>query len=125
MSKWFSLPLTKTQVCLKTTLFGGQSFRWVETCPSVFSSVIGTCLISLKQDDTFLYYQIHTTESREKIESLIQDYFQLSVDIEALYADWSSDANFKSKAGSFKGASFLIRFCVRLHGMAWHGSMQR
>ncbi|KAI3659994.1 hypothetical protein MP638_000042 [Amoeboaphelidium occidentale] len=108
---------------LARTLNSGQSFRWYKTSYGWTSAFSGfeDVLISLKQDDTdfssFQYFihpieaeqEIHTVEPKEtEMESALHNYFQLEVNLEQLYKEWTQkDENFAAKSKLMEGIRVL------------------
>lgn len=94
-----------------------QPYRRQEFNSSARSCVLRGRILTLRQDPTHLYYRaIFPSSSPIKQESdtadstagLIQDYFNLSVDLVRLYEKWSSrDSHFKKTAPKFAGIRML------------------
>ncbi|XP_046583451.1 N-glycosylase/DNA lyase-like isoform X2 [Haliotis rubra] len=176
-SAWKIMPCALSELRLDHTLKCGQSFRWKEVTPGVWTGVIGHQVWRLKQDASKVYYQVFTrqikpdacksdqslqtqikSESKESLhlsvksdeqrikvecpgemgdsdwdisintnnmhkikvkeeplfssenvyESILCDYFQLSVNLGKLYKSWSAaDQNFKKISSSFQGIRML------------------
>lgn len=82
-------------------------------------------ILSLKQDPAYLHYKVTWPDVREALptppssgvldqlkqddtEELLRRYFSLTLDLGALYEQWSSaDPNFQKKAPEFKGVRIL------------------
>ncbi len=123
-----ALPLPISQLSLAAVLQCGQSFRW-----SIFPLPPGItgdlpnyeyrlCLhdrvVCLRQTSDTLFYRsvlssLPLSASEEEIKEAetltwIQDYFQLDVDLEQLYRQWSSrDRVFEGLQGRFRGIRIL------------------
>ncbi|KAK6519530.1 8-oxoguanine glycosylase ogg1 [Arthrobotrys megalospora] len=110
---WGQLPVSLNQLCLATVLRCGQSFRWKPSGPDEWSCGFRDRIISLRQSPTHLHYRATfpsqpPPSSKDDTVEIIKDYFNLSVDLAALYEKWSSaDPNFKKKAGEFSGVRML------------------
>ena len=88
---WKSLKCVKSQLRLDIVLKCGQSFRWTEY-PQNSQSWIGVLknrVWLLTQDEEQIRFKTLSTsckdEDDEKERSILTDYFQLQVDIVALY----------------------------------------
>ncbi|KAK6348463.1 8-oxoguanine glycosylase ogg1 [Orbilia javanica] len=112
---WGQLPVSLNQLCLATVLRCGQSFRWKASGPDEWSCGFSDRIISLRQSPTHLHYRATFPSgspapqaSKDDTVEIVKDYFNLSIDLAALYEKWSSaDPNFKKKAGEFKGVRML------------------
>lgn len=62
-------------------------------------------VVAVGQQDDRAYFK--TDGDPEKTKMLLQDYFNLSHDLEALYATWSKDPHFKRQAAQFPGIRLL------------------
>lgn len=125
-----SLPLPIIQLSLSVVLQCGQSFRWKSFTvkPEDSSSPhdlpsheYRLCLrdrvVCLRQNSTHLFYRSafpqpldSQEEAKRETETLawIQDYFQLDVDLSALYAHWAkSDPVFRGLKDRFQGIRIL------------------
>lgn len=126
-----ALPLSISQLSLATVLKCGQSFRWYiyplplpsgdETSAAPtheYRFCLRDRLVCLRQSPDALFYKsvfppsVKTTfdEAERDAETLawVQDYFQLNVDLDQLYADWSTrDAVFKGIKDRFSGIRML------------------
>ncbi|XP_062712612.1 N-glycosylase/DNA lyase-like [Aedes albopictus] len=60
MPHWIKINCLQKQLQLKTTLTGGQSFRWHQLEPTIdeFIGVFANCVWILKQNDTELLYRV-------------------------------------------------------------------
>ncbi|KAI8823472.1 DNA N-glycosylase [Fimicolochytrium jonesii] len=117
--KWESLRVTPADLRLDTTLNCGQSFRWVKTGEEEWTSVLKGKIVSLRQEESDILFKLHeqtagdefaTTaplESQEAFRPVLEDYFQLNVDLKGLYEKWKMDLNFKKKASFFAGIRIL------------------
>ncbi|KAJ3175286.1 8-oxoguanine glycosylase ogg1 [Geranomyces variabilis] len=108
-SPWTSLGVAPGDLQLKPTLNGGQSFRWRVTGEGEWTSVLKGRIISLRQDgvESDVQFKSHNRGSVSEAKAILHDYFQLGVDLKALYARWNQDVNFKKKAGTFAGIRVL------------------
>jgi len=93
---------------LDITLKCGQSFRW-KTVESegekIFISVLQKQILALKQDEEHVYY---SGVGGDVDQSLLQDYFNLSVDLPQLYKQWSLvDPIFLEISRSYPGVRML------------------
>ncbi|KAF3905960.1 hypothetical protein ABW21_db0202501 [Orbilia brochopaga] len=108
---WAQLPVALNQLCLATVLRCGQSFRWKASGPGEWSCGFPDRIISLRQSDTHLHYRAtypSAPPAKDDTEAILKDYFNLSVDLAALYEKWSAaDPNFRKKAGEFRGVRML------------------
>ncbi|EPE02497.1 n-glycosylase dna lyase [Ophiostoma piceae UAMH 11346] len=129
LAQWHKLPVTLAELCIDTALRCGQSFRWRKFDDEWRCSLHGR-IISLRQDAEYVYYKsIYPdtkkastkaspasasasasvdNERRDDTEALLRSYFNLKLDLGALYAQWSrDDANFRKKAPKFSGIRIL------------------
>ncbi|KAJ7063382.1 DNA glycosylase [Mycena amicta] len=96
---WLSLPIPPSQLRLALVLPSGQSFRW-RNDGSHYSFCLHDRVVVLKQDDDKLYYRTILPDPQPSALQLplrtaettlwINDYFNLSVDLAALYAQWQT-----------------------------------
>ncbi|OJD24875.1 hypothetical protein ACJ73_03758 [Blastomyces percursus] len=129
-SEWRKLPISLTELCINTTLRCGQSFRWQKSGDNEWSCALYGRIVSLQQDPTHLHYRSYfppappalptppssvpasrREESCEQVddtEALINNYFNLDLNLTGLYEQWSTaDQNFKKKAPQFTGIRIL------------------
>jgi len=127
LSSFKAIPLPVAQLSLAAVLKCGQSFRWSifaadDTENSVQSSEYRLCLkdrvICLRQTPDTLYYRavfpdpqptpaLLPERDRETLQWL-NDYFQLNVDLVALYREWANkDKVFARFQGRFEGIRIL------------------
>ncbi|KAG5950842.1 hypothetical protein E4U53_004317 [Claviceps sorghi] len=124
LSEWRKFPISRSELCIDTTLRCGQSFRWRKISDEWVCTLQGR-ILSLKQGAAHLHYRVTWPESRDKLatapspthvqgdnedgtEELLRRYFSLSLNLSALYDQWSeADANFKKKAPEFTGVRIL------------------
>ena len=132
---WRKLLVNKPGVRLDLTLQSGQSFRWKETAPGEWTSVICGFVWILKQleQGEILYrvykssngphssrgkrvleeVQISSESEKDKgskiYESILRDYFQVDdVDVEILFDQWkTSDPHFAKVSDEFRGVRVL------------------
>ncbi|POR30828.1 N-glycosylase/DNA lyase [Tolypocladium paradoxum] len=123
-SEWHKLPVTFSELCIDTTLRCGQSFRWRKVNDAWTCTLHGR-ILSLKQDPEHLHYKVTWPETplatlvpppsngaglqgQDDTEELLRRYFSLSLDLGALYKQWSgADANFRKRAPEFAGVRIL------------------
>ncbi|PNY25745.1 N-glycosylase/DNA lyase [Tolypocladium capitatum] len=123
-SEWRKLPVTLSELRVDTTLRCGQSFRWRKVNDEWTCTLHGR-ILSLKQDPEHLHYKVTWPEpplalltpppsngaglrGQDDTEELLRRYFSLSLDLGALYEQWSSaDANFRKRAPEFTGVRIL------------------
>lgn len=95
------------------TLNGGQSFRWkkiVKDDCELWYGVFASKVWILQQSHDHILYQVHERiPSDPKVnESLLKDYFQLDLNLEEHYGQWSkADANFQKASEQFYGIRIL------------------
>ncbi|KAJ3160854.1 8-oxoguanine glycosylase ogg1 [Geranomyces michiganensis] len=108
-SPWTFLGVKPGDLQLKPTLNGGQSFRWRPTGDGEWTSVLKGRIISLRQAsiDADVQFKSHHRGCVDEARAILFDYFQLGVDLKALYARWNQDVNFQKKAGTFSGIRVL------------------
>ncbi|KAK7884881.1 hypothetical protein WMY93_028004 [Mugilogobius chulae] len=133
---WKSLELARSELRLELTLACGQSFRWRETAEGHWTGVMRGRVWTLTQIDNRLWYYVYENhrdfthrkwtkkdcepETKHKVhvkaeahacsdgEKLLNDYFQLNINLEELYKDWGErDAHFKKLAETFSGVRML------------------
>ncbi|KAF8424692.1 8-oxoguanine DNA glycosylase [Tirmania nivea] len=120
--KWCKMSVTSGELCISTVLRCGQSFRWKNSGDEWSCALYGR-IISLKQDPTHLHYRViypavsvkpitepgtEIGKENDDTESVLRDYFNLSVDLTKLYKTWSEqDPVFMKKAPKFMGVRML------------------
>ncbi|CCG81889.1 8-oxoguanine DNA glycosylase [Taphrina deformans PYCC 5710] len=101
---------------LQTTLKCGQSFRWIRVATEEESQVMFRCalagrVITLTQNSAEIGYSSTFPAGHvgtDNTPEILKDYFNLSVDLEALYKHWSSrDAHFRTVSQAFLGLRML------------------
>jgi 3-methyladenine DNA glycosylase/8-oxoguanine DNA glycosylase len=92
---------------LSTTLLSGQSFRWVETNENEYTISISDMLLTLKETESDVLYQVHENPSNNNPKQIIEKYFRLDIDLPELYKLWSKDPNFSRKAKNVIGLRLL------------------
>ncbi|KAL9113374.1 MAG: hypothetical protein Q9227_002415 [Pyrenula ochraceoflavens] len=128
VTDWAKLPIALTELCLATTLRCGQSFRWKASAENEFSCALRGRIISIWQDENYLYYRSAFPERRrlptpplslspedsgikateDDTLDFLRHYLNLSPNLSDLYSQWSSaDQNFKKKAPKFTGVRIL------------------
>ncbi|KAL7748005.1 8-oxoguanine glycosylase ogg1 [Sorochytrium milnesiophthora] len=118
--KWRALGVTPQQLRLDVTLRSGQSFTWKQTGEQTWSNVIRGMAVSLRQTESDCLYCRLDSDSDDRDEetrALLHDYFQLHVDLPALYTSWSSaDRNFAVKAPHIQGVRMMRQeYLTRAH----------
>ncbi|EEQ86516.1 hypothetical protein RJZ56_001030 [Blastomyces dermatitidis] len=129
-SEWRKLPISLTELCINTTLRCGQSFRWQKSGDNEWSCALYGRIVTLRQDPTHLHYRSYfppappalptpassvpasrreaSCEKVDDTEALINNYFNLDLNLTGLYEQWSTaDQNFKKKAPQFTGIRIL------------------
>ncbi|XP_017778900.1 PREDICTED: N-glycosylase/DNA lyase [Nicrophorus vespilloides] len=113
MSKWCKMFCNSKELQLLGTLNGGQSFRWkkiVKDDCELWYGVFASKVWILQQSHDHILYQVHERiPSDPKVnESLLKDYFQLDLNLEEHYGQWSkADANFQKASEQFYGIRIL------------------
>lgn len=132
MEKAWKIVKINTNLDLKLTLLGGQSFRWQEKSDGEFFGVFSNILWLLKVDNKTLKYKIvgelqfdQSLVQRMKVEipvkqkktekathlykeayyeNLLKNYFRLNVDLESLYDNWKiAHQHFQENSVKFRG----------------------
>ncbi|KAG5882733.1 hypothetical protein JTB14_004030 [Gonioctena quinquepunctata] len=116
-NKWFKLVCKSSELQLLGTLNGGQSFRWKKCSEGDKDTWIGVFsekLWILRQEDDCIHYQVNEPDSVGKLQSedhyndLLRQYFQLDLNLEEYYKQWSkSDKYFENAAKQFYGIRIL------------------
>lgn len=82
---------SSAELQLRTTLLSGQNFYWREVGGN-WRGVINQSVLSLKQDDTDVFFQQHDDKMEpEKVQTILTDYFQLEKNLSELYPSWGND----------------------------------
>lgn len=120
--QWARLACVKRDLRLDITLKCGQSFRWRRLedgagaeglecgagadCP-VYAGVLEGRLLLLAQTESHLLYNC-VAGSAAGLEPVLRDYFQLAVDLPALYLQWAQqDPIFERISQSYPGVRML------------------
>ncbi|KAI9096103.1 N-glycosylase/DNA lyase [Phlyctochytrium arcticum] len=107
-SDWHSLSVPSNELRLDTTLQCGQAFRWIKTGENEWTCALWDRLVSLTQTDNDVLFRTHPPSDPAITSALLNDYFQLHINLGELYADWSKrDANFRKRAVNFQGIRIL------------------
>ncbi|KAG6867001.1 hypothetical protein C0991_003917 [Blastosporella zonata] len=116
-----SLPLPLVQLSLAAVLKCGQSFRWT-ILPVADDTEYRLCLrdrvVCLRQSPTTLFYRAVYPDPQPPTTQLplrdsetlvwLNDYFQLDIDLAALYDEWSTrDPVFARMRSRFQGIRIL------------------
>lgn len=112
----FKLCCKATELQLKGTLNGGQSFRWqkcvnngIEEWTGVFKNMVWI----LQQFEEYISCQVYQNSENElkteEVKNILRNYFQLdTINLEEYYEKWSSsDPYFKQAAKQFYGIRIL------------------
>ena len=97
---------------LGVTLVCGQAFRWKKINNEEWRGVLSGKVWTFKQSSDGVYYNVHSrlseVENTLQNESILNDYFQLNIDLHHFYKQWSGrDDNFKQVAGKIPGFRLL------------------
>ncbi|XP_015496220.1 N-glycosylase/DNA lyase isoform X5 [Parus major] len=124
-SLWRCLPCPPAELRLDLVLSSGQSFRWWESSPGAWTGVLGGRVWTLRQDGDRLWYTVYGQEDEQEEERdgcpakaakldatetdrILRDYFQLDVELSALYRGWgAADPLFRKVASDFPGVRVL------------------
>ncbi|XP_014107056.1 PREDICTED: N-glycosylase/DNA lyase isoform X4 [Pseudopodoces humilis] len=124
-SLWRCLPCPPAEMRLDLVLSSGQSFRWWESSPGAWTGVLGGRVWTLRQDGDRLWYTVYRQEDEQEEEwdgcpakaakldatetdRILRDYFQLDVELSALYRGWgAADPLFRKVASDFPGVRVL------------------
>ena len=109
---WKRLPCDGDAVNLGITLVCGQAFRWKRVNNEQWRGVLCGKIWTFKQSSDGIYYNVNSRrseiENSTQNESILNDYFQLNIDLNDLYKQWSSkDENFKQVASQIHGFRLL------------------
>ena len=119
---WKSFKCSKKQLRIDIVLKCGQSFRWEEeenktSALRTWTGVLQSKIWQIAQDDTSILYKslpLHinlgtaSSQLEDQDETFLKDYFQLEVDLEPLYAEWSkNDPVFQKISETFGGVRIL------------------
>lgn len=111
---WRTLKCAKSQLNLEIVLKCGQSFRWslYRRDPKQFIGVLaGKVWVLTQNDDTLFYKTLGPSgggDSTSEDEKVLQDYFQLNVDLVKFYDEWAHvDPVFKDISVKFSGVRML------------------
>jgi len=128
ITEWRKLPVSLNELCLATTLRCGQSFRWRQCEDQTWACTLRGRIVQLSQDTSHIQYRsiwptlceapltppssvpptVEEDSDADDTGSLIQHYLNLELNLEPLYAQWSTaDPNFKKKAPKFTGVRIL------------------
>jgi hypothetical protein len=130
---WRRLGTPRAQLTLAFTLPTGQSFRWRQTAADEFTGVVGRRVVQLRQEADDVAWRVvgrggdAAGAGAEEDAAALADYFNLGVDLAALYDEWAAaDARF-AKVGALHGraacgvnsaARACVCVCSRKQG-AW------
>lgn len=121
LSTWNKFPIKEAELCLAKVLRCGQTFRW-KNINDVWSFSLEDKVILLKQDDSFIHYSWLTKDgvtvkdafdTSSDVLGFVRDYFNLNVNLELLYQDWTrrsslaKAATHSSAFHKFKGIRIL------------------
>lgn len=110
-----SVPLPIAQLSLSAVLNSGQSFRWSLFQSHEYRLCLRDRVVCLRQSDTTLFYRAlfpfpPQNAALRDAETLLwlNDYFQLHIDLTALYREWSArDPVFAAFQSRFQGIRIL------------------
>ncbi|XP_075014907.1 N-glycosylase/DNA lyase isoform X2 [Calonectris borealis] len=120
-SLWRCLPCPPAELRLDLVLSSGQTFRWWESSPGAWTGVLGGRVWTLRQDRDRLWYTVYGEErdgrpaeaakpDGAETDQILRDYFQLDVELPALYRAWgAADPLFRKVADDFPGADAEAR----------------
>jgi hypothetical protein len=136
---WRSLGTPRAQLCLDFTLPTGQSFRWRRTGEGEYTGVVGARLVELRQAPDDVHWRViargaggasHPSphqgeEGAGGDAAALAEYFNLGVDLEALYREWATaDARFaKVHWGQWRGGGTAAGEASAQSGQKAPGSM--
>ena len=105
---WSRFKCSKKQLRIDIVLKCGQSFRWEES-GNVWTGVLQSKVWQIRQEETWIMYRsLPKLENQDEDEAFLKNYFQLEVDLEPLYAEWSkNDPVFEKIAETFGGVRIL------------------
>lgn len=118
-SLWRCLPCPPAELRLDLVLSSGQTFRWWESSPGAWTGVLGGRVWTLRQDRDRLWYTVYGEEGDGRpaeaakpdgaeTDQILRDYFQLDVELPALYRAWgAADPLFRKVANDFPGVRVL------------------
>ena len=117
---WKRLKCTKKQLRLDIVLKCGQSFRWEEVPENSkggksWIGVLRSKVWQLAQEESHILYRTITSikdnvgETIDDEETILNDYFQLQVDLEPLYQKWSKNDPFFEKISEDFGGVRILR----------------
>ncbi|KAJ7285744.1 N-glycosylase/DNA lyase [Mycena rebaudengoi] len=120
-AQWHTIAIQDSQLSLAAVLRCGQSFRWLASgsTPDVeYRICLRDRVVCLKQTPTTLFYRAALPDPQPSAVQLslrhaetllwLNSYFQLDVDLEKLYAEWTSrDKVFSSIKARFSGIRML------------------
>ena len=109
---WKRLSCEGDVLNLGITLACGQAFRWKKINNEEWRGVLCGKVWTFKQSSDGVYYSVNSRlseiENSAENESILTDYFQLNIDLNHLYKQWSSkDEKFKQAASRISGFRLL------------------
>ncbi|XP_045460870.1 N-glycosylase/DNA lyase isoform X2 [Harmonia axyridis] len=121
MKNWYKLSCKKCELQLSGTLNGGQSFRWtkhLEDNQEYWIGIFKKRVWILRQNENEILYRVYeskaNTENNEigelenNYNNMLKDYFQLGLNLQEYYEQWSkADPIFKKAAINFYGIRIL------------------
>ncbi len=90
---------------LEATLMGGQAFRWMPVGDGWYSGVIQDCLVNVRVADGGIEYRSNWDEGQ--VRPLLESYFRLDDDIDAIRAELSRDATIAQLIQKYPGLRLL------------------
>lgn len=121
MLSWNKFPIKEVELSLAKVLRCGQAFRW-KNINDVWSLSVDDKVIFLKQDASSIHYSWIVKEgllskdhfdTSSQVLGFVRDYFNLNVNLELLYQDWSHRSSLVKAATkatafqNFKGIRIL------------------
>lgn len=102
---WRSITISSGELSLNRVLRCGQTFRWKQNA-GVFSMAMKGRVFFLQQQEEQIHYA--TLEGSEDDLVILEDYFNLSIELKTLYESWAvKDAKFIKHTESLGGIRIL------------------
>lgn len=111
---WKKIAISPLEVSLNKVLRCGQTFRW-KNVNNTWSFTTQDRIVLLKQDESHIHYSwimleeyemkknVNLTKLAQETLSFVRDYFNLDINLESLYKEWSeSDKRYKKKTVPFE-----------------------
>ncbi|GMH36261.1 hypothetical protein BSKO_04129 [Bryopsis sp. KO-2023] len=111
LARWKGLGAPPCELNLDFVLPTGQSFRWRKNAGGVYTGVVGSRVVQLKQTNADVMYRTIARGPRSKPKEdakILRDYFNLDVSLTTLNEFWSEkDERFKAVHPYIPGARVL------------------